>query len=78
MTLDFDVRWCGDPTVVLDVVVMGLTLQVKLQELQLLGPLRVVLSSFDDKLPCFHLMKFAFVDQPRVDFALSLVGGTSR
>lgn len=73
--LDFDVRWCGDPTVVLDVVVMGLTLQVKLQELQLLGPLRVVLSSFDDKLPCFHLMKFAFVDQPRVDFALSLVGG---
>ena len=75
VTLDFDVRWCGDPTVVLDVVVMGLTLQVKLQELQLLGPLRVVLSSFDDKLPCFHLMKFAFVDQPRVDFALSLVGG---
>ena len=74
VTLDFDVRWCGDPTVVLDVVVMGLTLQVKLQELQLLGPLRVVLSSFDDKLPCFHLMKFAFVDQPRVDFALSLVG----
>ena len=75
VVLDLDIRWCGDPTLVLDVVIMGLTLQVRLSELQLLGPLRIVLGKFDDKLPCFHMMKVAFVDQPQVDFALSLVGG---
>tara|TARA_B110000240_G_scaffold177195_1_gene205635 strand:+ start:1049 stop:3310 length:2262 start_codon:yes stop_codon:yes gene_type:complete len=75
VVLDLDVRWCGDPTVVLDVRVMGLTLQVRLQELQLVGPLRLVLGGFDDRMPCFHLMKIAFVEQPLVDFSLSLVGG---
>ena len=73
--LDFDARWCGDPTIVLNVAIMGLTLRVRLQELQVLGPLRVCLANFDDRLPCFHVLKVAFVSQPEVQFSLSLIGG---
>ena len=75
VVLDFDARWCGDPTIVLNVAIMGLTLRVRLQELQVLGPLRVCLANFDDRLPCFHVLKVAFVSQPEVQFSLSLIGG---
>jgi hypothetical protein len=75
VVLDLDVRWCGNPTVVLHVVFMGVTLEVRLDELQISGTLRVVLADLDDVLPCFHLLKVAFVEQPDVRFGLSLVGG---
>ena len=75
VVLDLEVRWCGDPTVVLNVVFMGLTLEVRLDELQIDGNLRLVLANFDDKLPCFHMLKVAFVEQPDVRFSLSLIGG---
>ena len=55
--LDLDVRWCGNPTVVLNVEIMGLPLKVRLNELQIVGPMRICLANFDDRLPCFHLMK---------------------
>ena len=73
--LDLDVRWCGNPTVVLNVEIMGLPLKVRLNELQIVGPMRICLANFDDRLPCFHLMKVAFVEQPSVKFQLKLVGG---
>ena len=53
----------------------GLTLAVRLDELQIDGNLRLVLANFDDKLPCFHMLKVAFVEQPDVRFSLSLIGG---
>lgn len=73
--LDLDVRWCGNPTVVLNVEIMGLPLKIRLNELQIVGPMRICLARFDDRLPCFHLMKVAFVEQPSVKFQLKLIGG---
>ena len=73
--LDFDMRWCGDPTVVLNASVLGLPLIVRLNELQLIGPLRLCLADFDNNLPCFHMLKIAFVERPDINFKLKLVGG---
>lgn len=75
VVLDLEVRWVGDPTVVLNVMLMGLPLLVRLSELQVTGTLRLCLTAFDNKLPCFHALKVSFVEQPDVRFALSLVGG---
>jgi len=73
--LDFDMRWCGDPTVVLNASVLGLPLIVRLNELQLIGPLRLCLADFDNNLPCCHMLKIAFGERPDINFKLKLVGG---
>ena len=73
--LDFDMRWCGDPTIVLNASVLGLPLMVRLNELQLIGPLRLCFADFDNNLPCFHMLKIAFVERPDINFKLKLVGG---
>ena len=73
--LDFDMRWCGDPTIVLNASVLGLPLMVRLDELQLIGPLRLCFADFDNNLPCFHMLKIAFVERPDINFKLKLVGG---
>ena len=73
--LDFDMRWCGDPTIVLNASVLGLPLMVRLNELQLIGPLRLCFADFDNNLPCFHMLKIAFVERPDINFTLKLVGG---
>ena len=73
--LDFDMRWCGDPSIVLNASVLGLPLMVRLNELQLIGPLRLCFADFDNNLPCFHMLKIAFVERPDINFTLKLVGG---
>ena len=54
---------------------LGLPLIVRLNELQLIGPLRLCLADFDNNLPCFHMLKIAFVERPDINFKLKLVGG---
>ena len=59
----------------LNVEIMGLPLKVRLNELQIVGPMRICLAKLRRPTAVFHLMKVAFVEQPSVKFQLKLVGG---
>ncbi|CAA6662463.1 unnamed protein product [Spirodela intermedia] len=74
LILETDIRWAGNPNVLVVVNFLGFRVTVQLIDSQIFMSLRVTLKPLVPTFPCFGSVGMSLTDKPHVDFGLKLVG----
>ncbi|KAK8916423.1 Synaptotagmin-4 [Platanthera zijinensis] len=77
ITMDIDLRWGGDPNIVLAVEALVASLPIQLKDLQVFTILRVIFQ-LSEEIPCISAVVVALLSEPkpRIDYVLKAVGGS--
>nr|GEW53995.1 synaptotagmin-5 [Tanacetum cinerariifolium] len=77
ITMDIDLRWGGDPNIVLGVEALVANLPIQLKDLQVFTVIRVIFQLCDE-IPCISAVVVALLSEPkpRIDYTLKAVGGS--
>ncbi|XP_071706268.1 calcium-dependent lipid-binding protein-like [Rutidosis leptorrhynchoides] len=78
ITMDIDLRWGGDPNIVLGVeAALVANLPIQLKDLQVFTVIRVIFQ-LTDEIPCISAVVVALLSEPkpRIDYTLKAVGGS--
>ncbi|KAJ8540033.1 hypothetical protein K7X08_026422 [Anisodus acutangulus] len=78
ITMDIDLRWGGDPNIVLDVqAAMVASIPIQLKDLQIFTVVRVIFQ-LAEEIPCISAVVVALLSEPkpRIDYTLKAVGGS--
>ncbi|KAL4437443.1 hypothetical protein ABPG75_004582 [Micractinium tetrahymenae] len=74
MVIDMDVRWAGEPDVVMQLSGIPGT-AVAVRTCQVSGMLRIVLSPIEEELPFVTGITLSLLDRPYLDFDIRVLGG---
>ncbi|KAK4379327.1 hypothetical protein RND71_001189 [Anisodus tanguticus] len=78
ITMDIDLRWGGDPNIVLGVeAAMVASIPIQLKNLQVFTVIRVIFQ-LTEEMPCISAVVVALLSEPkpRIDYVLKAVGGS--
>ncbi|KAL0725342.1 hypothetical protein Bca4012_039941 [Brassica carinata] len=77
ITMDVDLRWGGDPNIVLGVTALVASIPIQLKDLQVFTVARVIFQ-LADEIPCISAVVVALLAEPkpRIDYTLKAVGGS--
>ncbi|XP_015062258.1 synaptotagmin-5-like [Solanum pennellii] len=78
ITMDIDLRWGGDPNIVLGVeAAMVASIPIQLKNLQVFTVIRVIFQ-LTEEIPCISAVVVALLSEPkpRIDYVLKAVGGS--
>lgn len=77
ITMDIDLRWGGDPSIILAVDALVASLPIQLKDLQVFTVIRVIFQLSED-IPCISAVVVALLSEPkpRIDYTLKAVGGS--
>lgn len=77
ITMDIDLRWGGDPNIVLGVEALVANLPIQLKDLQVFTVIRVIFQLCEE-IPCISAVVVALLSEPkpRIDYTLKAVGGS--
>jgi hypothetical protein len=77
VTMDVDLRWGGDPNIVLGVTALVASIPIQLKDLQVFTVARVIFQ-LADEIPCISAVVVALLAEPkpRIDYTLKAVGGS--
>ncbi|PKA53126.1 Synaptotagmin-5 [Apostasia shenzhenica] len=77
ITMDVDLRWGGDPSIILAVEALVASLPIQLKDLQVFTIVRVIFQ-LTDEIPCISAVVVALLSEPkpRIDYVLKAVGGS--
>ncbi|KAH0456872.1 hypothetical protein IEQ34_014779 [Dendrobium chrysotoxum] len=75
--MDIDLRWGGDPSIILAVEALVASLPIQLKDLQVFTIVRVIFQ-LSDEIPCISAVVVALLSEPkpRIDYTLKAVGGS--
>ncbi|XP_020261705.1 synaptotagmin-5-like isoform X2 [Asparagus officinalis] len=77
ITMDIDLRWGGDPSIILAVEALVASLPIQLKDLQVFTVIRVIFQ-LSEEIPCISAVVVALLSdpKPRIDYTLKAVGGS--
>ncbi|KAJ6825275.1 synaptotagmin-5-like isoform X1 [Iris pallida] len=77
ITMDIDLRWGGDPSIILAVEALVASLPIQLKDLQVFTVIRVIFQ-LSEEIPCISAVVVALLSEPkpRIDYVLKAVGGS--
>ncbi|XP_039121292.1 synaptotagmin-5 [Dioscorea cayenensis subsp. rotundata] len=77
ITMDIDLRWGGDPSIILAVEALVASLPIQLKDLQVFTIIRVIFQ-LSEEIPCISAVVVALLSEPkpRIDYTLKAVGGS--
>ncbi|KAB1998822.1 hypothetical protein ERO13_D12G105700v2 [Gossypium hirsutum] len=77
VTMDIDLRWGGDPNIVLEVDTPVGNIPIQLKDLQVFTVVRVIFH-LAEEMPCISALLVALLSEPkpRIDYTLKAVGGS--
>ncbi|XP_016508700.1 calcium-dependent lipid-binding protein isoform X1 [Nicotiana tabacum] len=78
ITMDIDLRWGGDPNIVLSVqAAMVASIPIQLKDLQVFTVIRIIFQLAED-IPCISAVVVALLSEPkpRIDYTLKAIGGS--
>ncbi|KAG0474502.1 hypothetical protein HPP92_014188 [Vanilla planifolia] len=77
VTLDIDLRWGGDPDIILAVEALVASLPIQLKDLQVFTIVRVIFQ-LSEEIPCISAVVVALLSEPkpRIDYVLKAIGGS--
>ncbi|KAJ6852061.1 synaptotagmin-5-like isoform X1 [Iris pallida] len=77
ITMDIDLRWGGDPSIILAVEALVASLPIQLKNLQVFTVIRVIFQ-LSEEIPCISAVVVALLSEPkpRIDYVLKAVGGS--
>ncbi|KAJ4848484.1 hypothetical protein Tsubulata_003355 [Turnera subulata] len=78
ITMDIDLRWCGDPSIVLGVeAAMVASIPIQLKDLEVYTVVRVIFQ-LAEEIPCISAVVVALLSEPKpkIDYVLKAVGGS--
>ncbi|KAH9620379.1 hypothetical protein KSS87_019596 [Heliosperma pusillum] len=75
--MDIDLRWGGDPNIILGVEAAVVALPIQLKDLKVFTVIRVIFQ-LSEEIPCISAVVVALLSdpKPRIDFTLKAVGGS--
>ncbi|ONK55897.1 uncharacterized protein A4U43_C10F2080 [Asparagus officinalis] len=75
--MDIDLRWGGDPNIILAVDTLVASLPIQLKDLQVFTVIRVIFQ-LSEEIPCISAVVVALLSEPkpRIDYTLKAVGGS--
>ncbi|KAK8944946.1 Synaptotagmin-4 [Platanthera zijinensis] len=75
--MDIDLRWGGDPSIILAVEALVASLPIQLKDLQVFTIVRVIFQ-LSEEIPCISAVVVALLSEPkpRIDYVLKAVGGS--
>lgn len=75
--MDVDLRWGGDPSIILAVQTLGPTLPIQLKDLQVYTVVRVIFQ-LAENIPCISAVVVALLSEPKpkIDYTLKAIGGS--
>ncbi|KAG0457326.1 hypothetical protein HPP92_022483 [Vanilla planifolia] len=77
ITMDIDLRWGGDPSIILAVEALVASVPIQLKDLQVFTIIRVIFQLCEE-IPCISAVVVALLSEPkpRIDYVLKAVGGS--
>eukprot|EP00252_Welwitschia_mirabilis_P016978 TRINITY_DN3775_c0_g1_i1.p1 TRINITY_DN3775_c0_g1~~TRINITY_DN3775_c0_g1_i1.p1 ORF type:complete len:500 (+),score=108.31 TRINITY_DN3775_c0_g1_i1:235-1734(+) len=77
ITMDVDLRWGGNPSIILGVQTLGPSLPIQLKDLKVFTMVRVVFQLAED-IPCISAVVVALLAEPKpiIDYTLKAIGGS--
>ncbi|XP_010559119.1 PREDICTED: synaptotagmin-4-like [Tarenaya hassleriana] len=77
ITMDIDLRWGGDPNIILGVTALVASIPIQLKDLQVFTVARVIFQ-LAEEIPCISAVVVALLAEPkpRIDYTLKAVGGS--
>ncbi|KAG8363375.1 hypothetical protein BUALT_Bualt19G0015800 [Buddleja alternifolia] len=77
ITMDIDLRWGGDPSIVLDVDSLVASIPIQLKDLQVFTVVRTIFQ-LAEEIPCISAVVVALLAEPkpRIDYTVKAVGGS--
>ncbi|KAM0935165.1 putative C2 domain, calcium-dependent lipid-binding transcriptional regulator, plant [Dioscorea sansibarensis] len=77
ITMDIDLRWGGDPSIILAVEALVASLPIQLKDLQVFTIIRVIFQ-LSEEIPCISAVVVALLSEPKpkIDYTLKAVGGS--
>ncbi|KAH0720058.1 synaptotagmin-4-like [Solanum tuberosum] len=75
--MDIDLRWGGDPNIVIEVDAVVASIPIQLKDLQVFTVIRVIFQ-LAEEIPCISAVVVALLSEPkpRIDYTLKAVGGS--
>ncbi|KAJ8556320.1 hypothetical protein K7X08_023078 [Anisodus acutangulus] len=75
--MDIDLRWGGDPNIVIEVDAVVASIPIQLKDLQVFTVIRVIFQLAEES-PCISAVVVALLSEPkpRIDYTLKAVGGS--
>ncbi|KAF3631219.1 putative digalactosyldiacylglycerol synthase 2, chloroplastic-like [Capsicum annuum] len=75
--MDIDLRWGGDPNIVIEVDALVASIPIQLKDLQVFTVIRVIFQ-LAEEIPCISAVVVALLSEPkpRIDYTLKAVGGS--
>ncbi|KAJ8534790.1 hypothetical protein K7X08_016518 [Anisodus acutangulus] len=75
--VDIDLRWGGDPNIVIEVDAVVASIPIQLKDLQVFTVIRVIFQ-LAEEIPCISAVVVALLSEPkpRIDYTLKAVGGS--
>lgn len=77
IVMDLDLRWGGDPSIILAVQTLGPSLPIQLKDLKVFTVVRVIFQLAED-IPCISAVVVALLSEPKpkIDYTLKAIGGS--
>ncbi|XP_010523704.1 PREDICTED: synaptotagmin-4-like [Tarenaya hassleriana] len=77
ITMDIDLRWGGNPNIILGVTALVASIPIQLKDLQVFTVVRVIFQ-LAEEIPCISAVVVALLaePEPRIDYTLKAVGGS--
>ncbi|KAM3344021.1 calcium-dependent lipid-binding protein-like [Capsicum galapagoense] len=75
--MDIDLRWGGDPNIIIEVDALVASIPIQLKDLQVFTVIRVIFQ-LAEEIPCISAVVVALLSEPkpRIDYTLKAVGGS--
>lgn len=71
--LDIEIKWAGNPKIVLTIGTAGIPLNIELNTLVLTSTIRVELIDLIPVLPCIRAVSISCVKKPDINFDLNIL-----
>ncbi|KAF9687752.1 hypothetical protein SADUNF_Sadunf02G0125600 [Salix dunnii] len=78
ITMDIDLRWCGDPSIILGVeAALVASIPIQLKDLEVYTVIRVIFQ-LAEEIPCISAVVIALLSEPKpkIEYILKAVGGS--
>ncbi|CAL5342077.1 hypothetical protein CsSME_00026584 [Camellia sinensis var. sinensis] len=76
MTMELEMQWDGNPSIILDVKTrVGIGLPIQVKNIGFMGVFRLIFKPLVDEFPCFGVVCYSLMEKKNMDFTLKVAGG---
>ncbi|KAL1535983.1 synaptotagmin-3-like [Salvia divinorum] len=75
LVMEPDIRWAGNPNMIVAVTISSVKVTIQLVDLQVFAMPRVTLKPLVPTIPCFANIVVSLLEKPHIDFGMKVLGG---